>query len=190
MLKSGKRPAACQVEPAVSSERSSRTTSDQPFFVRGYSVLTPTPPPPITPPRACVLIFICPAALKPLQCSQRTAGQSSQLRQPLIRIRPSESLPWSAQAPNGRDMSRADKLHVDFRHAGQSAAYNWLNQEGMRHGLRRSDPQEPLRLCDAAELLAHRAHERDRTAAHGEYAVRSKRVRGVHRESGWCAGGR
>ena len=32
MLKSGSRPAACQVEPAVSSVRSSSTTSDQPFL--------------------------------------------------------------------------------------------------------------------------------------------------------------
>src|ERR671911_696426 len=54
MLKSGNRPAACQVEPAVSSVRSTSTTSDQPLCARWYSVLTPTTPPPITTTRACV----------------------------------------------------------------------------------------------------------------------------------------
>src|SRR4029453_169297 len=53
MLKSGSRPAACQVEPEVSSLRSIRTTSDQPFLTRAYSVPTPTTPPPITTTRAC-----------------------------------------------------------------------------------------------------------------------------------------
>src|SRR5690242_5738502 len=53
MLNSGSRPAACHVEPEVSSLRSSRTTSDQPFLTRAYSVPTPTTPPPITTTRAC-----------------------------------------------------------------------------------------------------------------------------------------
>ena len=37
-------PAACQVEPAVSSRRSSSTTSVQPALVRWYSTLAPTTP--------------------------------------------------------------------------------------------------------------------------------------------------
>ena len=41
-------PAACQVEPAVSSRRSSSMTSVQPAFVRWYSTLAPTTPPPMT----------------------------------------------------------------------------------------------------------------------------------------------
>src|SRR4029079_2166252 len=41
-------PAACQVEPAVSSRRSRRTTSVQPAFVRWYRTLAPTTPPPTT----------------------------------------------------------------------------------------------------------------------------------------------
>ena len=41
-------PAACHVEPAVSSRRSSSTTSVQPAFVRWYSTLAPTTPPPMT----------------------------------------------------------------------------------------------------------------------------------------------
>src|SRR5690242_11877879 len=41
-------PAACQEEPEVSSERSSRTTSFQPIFARWNRMLQPTTPPPIT----------------------------------------------------------------------------------------------------------------------------------------------
>ena len=58
MLNSGRRPAACQVEPEVSSLRSSSTTSDQPFLVRWYSVATPTAPPPITTTRAWLFIAV------------------------------------------------------------------------------------------------------------------------------------
>src|SRR2546427_7282909 len=57
MLNSGRRPAACQVEPAVSSVRSISATSAQPFLVRGYSVLTPTTPPPMTRTRTCVFTW-------------------------------------------------------------------------------------------------------------------------------------
>src|SRR5579872_1045795 len=42
------RPAACQVEPLVSSSASSRVTSVQPSRVRWYSALQPAIPPPIT----------------------------------------------------------------------------------------------------------------------------------------------
>src|SRR6267154_1649339 len=41
-------PAACQVEPQVSSPRSISSTSFQPALVRWYSTLAPTTPPPIT----------------------------------------------------------------------------------------------------------------------------------------------
>src|ERR1700733_1648919 len=41
-------PAACQVEPAVSSLRSTSTTSVQPSSVRWYKTEAPTTPPPIT----------------------------------------------------------------------------------------------------------------------------------------------
>ena len=41
-------PAECQVDPAVSSVRSSSTTSVHPAFVKWYSTLAPTTPPPIT----------------------------------------------------------------------------------------------------------------------------------------------
>src|SRR6478672_12955680 len=41
-------PAACHVDPAVSSRRSSRTTSFQPALVRWYRTLAPTTPPPMT----------------------------------------------------------------------------------------------------------------------------------------------
>jgi hypothetical protein len=34
MLNNGSNPAACHVDPAVNSLRSTSTTSDQPFFVR------------------------------------------------------------------------------------------------------------------------------------------------------------
>src|SRR5438445_13505550 len=50
--KLGQLPAACQVEPAVSSSRSSSTTSVQPSRVRWYSALQPTAPPPMTRTRA------------------------------------------------------------------------------------------------------------------------------------------
>src|SRR5438874_12925042 len=45
-------PAACQVEPQVSSPRSSSSTSFQPALVRWYRTLAPTTPPPITTTRA------------------------------------------------------------------------------------------------------------------------------------------
>src|SRR5258708_4651802 len=80
MLNSGRSPAACQVEPAASSERSMSTTSDQPFFARWYSVLTPTAPPPITTTRACGLILKCPFptyVFALAQRSDRSASQSS-----------------------------------------------------------------------------------------------------------------
>src|SRR4029078_7905791 len=48
-------PAACHVEPAVSSRRSSSITSVQPAFVRWYSTLAPTTPPPMT--TTCVCCF-------------------------------------------------------------------------------------------------------------------------------------
>src|SRR6266849_3792035 len=50
--KLGQLPAACQVEPAVSSSRSSSTASVQPSRVRWYSALQPTAPPPMTTTRA------------------------------------------------------------------------------------------------------------------------------------------
>src|SRR5438105_13030047 len=50
--KLGQLPAACQVEPAVSSSRSSSTTSVQPSRARWYSALQPTAPPPMTTTRA------------------------------------------------------------------------------------------------------------------------------------------
>src|SRR2546430_853750 len=54
--KLGQLPAACQVEPAVSSSRSSSTTSVQPSRVRWYSALQPTAPPPMTTTRAWLLM--------------------------------------------------------------------------------------------------------------------------------------
>ena len=47
------RPAACQVEPAVSRLRSSRTASVQPRRASSWSTLTPTHPPPTTTTLAC-----------------------------------------------------------------------------------------------------------------------------------------
>src|SRR6476660_6101702 len=41
-------PAACHVDPAVSSRRSRSMTSVQPAFVRWSSTLAPTTPPPMT----------------------------------------------------------------------------------------------------------------------------------------------
>src|SRR3954471_10642320 len=58
MLKRGSSPAACQVEPAVNSVRSSKATSFQPFLVRWYRVLTPTTPPPMTNTRTWVFTGI------------------------------------------------------------------------------------------------------------------------------------
>src|ERR1700733_13713137 len=49
-------PAACHVEPEVSSALSISSTSFQPAFVRWYRTLTPTTPPPITATCTCVLI--------------------------------------------------------------------------------------------------------------------------------------
>src|SRR2546429_598381 len=54
--KLGQLPAACQVEPAVSSSRSSSTTSVQPSRARWYSALQPTAPPPMTTTRAWLLM--------------------------------------------------------------------------------------------------------------------------------------
>ena len=70
MLNSGISPAACQVEPEVSSFLSISATSDQPFFARWYSVPTPTTPPPITTALACVLI----AGALPLSITVRAAS--------------------------------------------------------------------------------------------------------------------
>ena len=52
--KLGQLPAACHVEPAVSSFFSSRTQSDHPIFARWYRVDTPKTPPPIITTRAVV----------------------------------------------------------------------------------------------------------------------------------------
>ena len=46
-------PAACHVEPAVSSRRSTSTTSVQPSLVRWYRTLAPTTPPPMTTTWVC-----------------------------------------------------------------------------------------------------------------------------------------
>src|SRR5580700_7320155 len=54
--KLGQLPAACQVEPAVSSSRSSSTVSVHPSRARWYSALQPTAPPPMTTTRAWVFI--------------------------------------------------------------------------------------------------------------------------------------
>ena len=50
--KVGTLPAACHVEPLVSSSRSRRIASVQPRRARWYRVLTPAMPPPITTTRA------------------------------------------------------------------------------------------------------------------------------------------
>lgn len=44
----GTLPAACQVEPEVSSSRSSSSTSVQPINAKWYATLTPAMPPPMT----------------------------------------------------------------------------------------------------------------------------------------------
>src|SRR4029077_375622 len=61
--KFGQLPAACQVEPEVSSSRSSSTTSVQPSLVRWYSTLQPTAPPPMTATRVWLFIYALTAAL-------------------------------------------------------------------------------------------------------------------------------
>src|ERR1700687_5799059 len=60
--KLGQLPAACQVEPAVSSSRSSSTASVQPSRVRWYSALQPTAPPPMTTTRAWLFMNVHAAA--------------------------------------------------------------------------------------------------------------------------------
>jgi hypothetical protein len=54
VLKDGQLPAACQVDPAVSSFFSSKTQSLQPALAKWYNVDTPTTPPPIITTRAVV----------------------------------------------------------------------------------------------------------------------------------------
>src|SRR5487761_2569573 len=49
-------PAACHVEPDVSSARSISSTSFHPAFVKWYKTLAPTTPPPITTTRAWLLM--------------------------------------------------------------------------------------------------------------------------------------
>ena len=58
-------PAACQVEPDVSSDFSTRTTSDHPALVRWYSTEQPTTPPPITTTCADVFTVLPPLAWAP-----------------------------------------------------------------------------------------------------------------------------
>src|ERR1700678_553592 len=60
-------PAACQVEPEVSSSRSTRTMSVQPSFAKGYRTEQPTTPPPTTTTRAEFLMMsgLLAAALGP-----------------------------------------------------------------------------------------------------------------------------
>src|SRR5271154_6031325 len=76
MLNSGRSPAACQVEPAVSSARSSRTASVQPFKAKWYSVLTPTTPPPITTTRQCVFMRRSPKLKKRLSVTSAESGNT------------------------------------------------------------------------------------------------------------------
>src|ERR1700690_4123183 len=49
-------PAACQVDPDVSSARSISSTSFQPILVKWYKTLAPTTPPPITTIWACLFM--------------------------------------------------------------------------------------------------------------------------------------
>ena len=50
------RPAACQVEPEVSSPFSTSTESVQPSLTKWYKSPTPIAPPPITNTLACVFM--------------------------------------------------------------------------------------------------------------------------------------
>src|ERR1700730_4828764 len=83
MLNSGRRPAACQVEPAVSSARSSSTASVQPLSAKWYSVLTPTAPPPITTTRLCVFTCLISKRKYVRQCNQQKIGQHANCDSPL-----------------------------------------------------------------------------------------------------------
>src|SRR5262249_25524531 len=79
LVSANRLPAACQVEPAVSSLRSSSTTSFQPALARGSRMAQPGTPPPITTTRAWVSIFN--SVLQSERCEQVAALLFRQLRE-------------------------------------------------------------------------------------------------------------
>src|SRR6516165_5270913 len=83
--KIGQLPAACQVEPAVSSSRSSNTTSLQQRRARWYSALQPTAPPPITTTRAWLFIYALAASPARTQRPGAANASAGSLLHPLAR---------------------------------------------------------------------------------------------------------
>src|SRR6185436_1298265 len=159
-------PAACHVEPAVSSRRSSRIASVQPAFARWYRTLAPTTPPPMTTTWADDFNAI-------------SSGGRSRAAKPTVRAVASAAGSCHHGDPNGRsrDVARPRSVLLGFARR-------------LRHG-RRVEPRGTLRSCrgaaprmDVRDALVARAAGRARWQRwhrrRAPAAPRSGRRRGDH----------
>src|ERR1700681_1807933 len=140
--KLGQLPAACQVEPAVSSSRSSSTASVHPSRVRWYSALQPTAPPPMTTTRAW--LFMAPGCAPD---AQAPAGAPDSTLHPLAR----RVIERPQRDPGGnalrRDLhlvlARGDPLGANRCAAGGDVAETQGSTDGMAEHPR-GDPSDEL----------------------------------------------
>ena len=154
-------PAACHVEPAVSSRRSRSITSVQPSLVRWYRTLAPTTPPPMT--TTWVSRFIDSLAVRRPPCPPtRSAGRRRYGMRPASR--------WSTVAsPKPRDRARAEIRRV-VRRQVDIASRDRPGRAPVRDRRRRHRPAEASTSDRSVDDVAGGDRARRRSAA----------------ESAWC----
>ena len=194
MLNSGSRPAACQVDPAVSSARSSSTdvrpALQSQVIERADAYHTAADHHDAgmsfhrgSPERKCVT-----------QCNQRPAKQDANCDNPLWKCaRPAGHPPATAAVSAGTSVWKTTRIcreqTISRRrwHNAPQPGFACLSAGGFL-GIARRAAQVQVRISDLAELFADRGGQCARAAAHGESLGRQGSLRMVRHQHGWARG--